>query len=336
MTSIIAFVLIAAMLSAYALLDGYDLGAASGTPLIAKTRPERSAIVESIGPFWSGNEVWLVAAGGSLFALFPQAYAVSFSGFYLPFIVVLWLLMFRGISIELRAHLPSEMWMDFWDVAFWVSSALLVLLFGITLGNLVHGLPLNPDGYFLGTFASLLNPYALVVGVLAVVALTQHGLAYVADHVEGPLGEHALRSVTRIWWVVLAAYVVVTAATVVEHRGEIAGAPLGTVASAVALASLVAVRRFAQRGRSHSTFWASIVFLAGLLVAAAATMYPYLLRPYPGETGGLTIFDAAPPPVSVAITLVILVVGLLAVVLYSVFVRRRMSGKVSVAEEQVA
>jgi cytochrome d ubiquinol oxidase subunit II len=336
MTSIIAFALIAAMLSAYTLLDGYDLGAAAGTPLIAKTRAERSAIVESIGPFWSGNEVWLVAAAGTLFALFPQAYAVSFSGFYLPFIVVLWLLMFRGISIELRAHLPSEMWMDFWDFAFTASSVLLALLFGVTLGNLVHGLPLDANGYFLGTFASLLNPYSVIVGILAVVALTQHGLAYVADHVEGPLGGRALRCVERGWWFVLAAYVVVTAATVAEHRGDLAGAPLGTVASAVALASLVALRRFAQRGHSQSTFWASIVFLAGLLVAAAATMYPYLLRPYPGETGGLTIFDAAPPGVSLAIGLVILVVGLVAVVLYSIFVRRRMSGKVSVAEEQAA
>jgi cytochrome bd ubiquinol oxidase subunit II len=336
MTSIIAFVLIALMLSVYTVLDGYDLGAAASTPFVAKTRAERSAIVESIGPFWSGNEVWLVAAGGTLFALFPQAYAVSFSGFYLPFIIVLWLLMFRGIAIELRAHLPGEMWMDFWDFAFAASSVLLVLLFGVTLGNLVHGLPLNADGYFLGTFTSLLNPYAVLVGVLAVVALMQHGLAYVGENVEGPLGKRALRYVGRVWWLVLAAYVVATAATVTEHRGDLASAPLGIVASAVALASLVAVRRFAQRGNSQSTFWASIVFLAGLLVAAAATMYPYLLRPYPGTAGGLTIFQASPPPVTIATTLVIAVIGLVAVVYYSVFIRRRMSGKVTVREEAAA
>ena len=336
MSNIVAFALIAIMLSAYTLLDGYDLGAAAGTPLIAKTRAERSAIVESIGPFWSGNEVWLVAAAGALFALFPQAYAVSFSGFYLPFIVVLWLLMFRGISIELRAHLPSEMWMDFWDFAFTASSVLLVLLFGVTLGNLVRGLPLNADGYFLGTFSSLLNPYALAVGVLAVVALTQHGLAYVADNVEGPLGKRALHRIGNVWWFVLAFYAAVSAATIADHRGDLASAPAGIVASVVALASLVAVRRFAQRGNATSTFWASIVFLAGLLAAAATTMYPYLIRPYPGTTGGLTIFQASPPPASLAIVVVILSVGLVAVILYSVFVRRRMSGKVSVAEERAA
>src|SRR3984893_6457612 len=183
--------------------------------------------------------------------------------------------MFRGISIELRAHLPSEMWMDFWDFAFTASSVLLVLLFGVTLGNLVRGLPLNADGYFLGTFSSLLNPYALAVGVLAVVALTQHGLAYVADNVEGPLGKRALHRIGNVWWFVLAFYAAVSAATIADHRGDLASAPAGIVASVVALASLVAVRRFAQRGNATSTFWASIVFLAGFLQDAAATKNRY-------------------------------------------------------------
>ena len=332
MTSFLAFCLIAAMLSAYTLLDGYDLGACAITPLLAKTRGERNAVVESIGPFWSGNEVWLIASGGALFALFPQAYAVAFSGFYLPFIIVLWLLMFRGIALELREHLPSKMWMDFWDVAFSVSSLLLILLFGVALGNLVRGLPLDANGYFLGTFSFLLNPYATLVGLLAVVALVQHGLAYVADHVEGQLGERALRFTGRVWWLVLAAYVAVTAATIADHRSDLASAPLGIVASAVALAALVTVRLSAQRRRTASTFWASVVFLAGILVAAAATMYPYLIRPYPGAAGGLTIFQASPPAATVALTVVITSVGLAAVIVYSVFVRRRMSAKVVVHE----
>ena len=336
MTSLIAFCLVGAMLSAYTLLDGYDLGAAAITPMLAKTRAERSAIVESIGPFWSGNEVWLVAAGGTLFALFPQAYAVSFSGFYLPFIVVLWLLMFRGIAIELRAHLPGDMWMDFWDVAFSLSSVLLILLFGVALGNLVRGLPLDPDGYFSGRFSSLLNPYASAVGVLAVVALAQHGLAYVGNSVAGALGERALRYNGRVWWFVLVAYLGVSAATIATHRGALASAPLAIVASALALAALVALRRFAAHSHAASTFRASTVFLAGLLVAAAATMYPYLIRPYPGSPGGLSIFAASPPSVTLALSVVVAAVGLVAVIAYSVFVRRRMSAKVVVHEETTA
>ena len=337
MTSVVAFCLIAAMLTAYTLLDGYDLGAAAIAPLLARTRGERSAIVESIGPFWSGNEVWLVAAGGALFALFPRAYAVSFSGFYLPFIIVLWLLMFRGIALELRAHLPGDMWMDFWDAALSISSALLVLLFGVALGNLVGGLALDADGYFTGTFGSLLNLYATAVGLLAVFALVQHGLAYVAAHVEGALGERALRYIGTVWWLVTIAYLGVTAATIALHRNDLAGAPFATVASAFALAALVSVGRSARLGHAMAAFWASLAFIAGLLVAAAATMYPYLLRPHAGATGrGLTIFQAAPPPASLALSLAVAVIGLIGVIAYSVFLRRRMPAKVSVREEGAA
>jgi cytochrome d ubiquinol oxidase subunit II len=333
MTAIVAFCLIAAMLCAYTLLDGYDLGAAAVTPWIAKARAERSAIVESIGPFWSGNEVWLVAAGGALFALFPQAYAVSFSGFYLPFIIVLWLLMFRGIALELREHVPGDMWLDFWDMAFSLSSALLILLFGVALGNLVLGLPLDAGGYFLGTFASLLNPYAVVVGVLAVVALAQHGLAYVAERVDGALGERALRAVGRVWWVVLVAYVAVSAMTIAGHRSEFASAFLVVATSLVALGAFICVRVFASRRQAAATFRMSCVFLGGLLAAAAETMYPYLIRPLPGATGGITIFAASPPPATLALSLVIALAGLAVVAAYSIFLRGRMSAKIVVRDE---
>jgi cytochrome d ubiquinol oxidase subunit II len=334
MTSIIGFCLIAGMLFAYTLLDGYDLGAAAMAPLVAKARSERSAIVESIAPFWSGNEVWLVAAGGALFAIFPKAYAVSFSGFYLPFIIVLWLLMFRGIAIELRAHLPGDMWMDFWDVAFSASSALLILLFGVAFGNLVRGLPLDADGYFTGTFSSLLNPYSLAVGVLAIVALGQHGLAYVACSVEGTLGERALRYSGRIWWLVLGLYVAVSAATIAGRYAGPATPLLAVAASALAFVALVLVAVFARRRKPGAAFRASVVFLSCLLVAAAATMYPYLIRPAPGGSGGLTIFEGAPAPSTLAYTLAIAIVGLALVIGYSHFVRQRMSVAVTVLDER--
>jgi cytochrome d ubiquinol oxidase subunit II len=328
-TAVAGFCLIAGMLFAYTLLDGYDLGAAAMAPLLAKARSERSAIVESIAPFWSGNEVWLVAAGGALFALFPRAYAVSFSGFYLPFVIVLWLLMFRGIAIELREHLPGDMWMDFWDVAFSASSGLLILLFGVAFGNLVRGFPLDAAGYFTGTFSSLLNPYALAVGALAVAALGQHGLAYVACSVQGPLGERALRYAGRAWWFVLALYLAVSAGTIGGHYAVYATPVLALAASAIALLSLVLVAVFARRRNAAAAFRASVAFLTGLLVAAAATMYPYLIRPLPGGTGGLTVFEGAPPATTVAFLLTLALAGLALVIAYSIFVRRRMFEKVT-------
>jgi cytochrome d ubiquinol oxidase subunit II len=326
MAGVVAFWIIAGMLTVYTLLDGYDLGAGAISPVVAKTRPERSAIVESIGPFWSGNEVWLVAAGGTLFALFPRVYAVSFSGFYLPFIVVLWLLMFRGVAIELRERIPGNVWLDFWDAAFSVSSLLLILLFGVALGNLVRGISLDRDGYFFGTFSSLLNPYALGVGLLAVVALVQHGLAYLAAAVEGPLGERALQIAGRVWWAVLLVFIAVTAATIVNYHEQLPGGPVAFAAGAIALLSLLAMRLRAARERGTLNFRLSVAFLAGLLVAASATMFPFLIRPYPGPAGGLTIFNAAPPAGALAVSLPIAIVGLIAVIAYSIFVHRQIRG----------
>ncbi len=333
MAGILAFCVIASMLTVYTLLDGYDLGIGAMSLVLAKTRSERTAMVESIGPFWSGNEVWLVAAGGTLFALFPRVYAVSFSGFYLPFIVVLWLLMFRGIAIELRESLPGNVWLDFWDTAFSLSSLLLILLFGVAFGNLVRGLPLNGDGYFVGTFSSLLNPYAVAVGMLAVVALAQHGLAYLAANIDGQLGERALRLAGRVWWAVLVVFIAVTAATVVHYRAQFPGTPLAFTAGTIAFLALLAMRFRRARERATLTFRMSLLFLAGLLVAASATMYPYLIRPYSGPPGGLTIFNAAPPPAALAVSLAITIAGLIAVAAYSIFVHRQMPARVAVREE---
>src|SRR5579863_1803753 len=197
--NVAGFVVIAFMLTMYVLLDGFDLGVAAIAPAIARTDRERAAAMTSIGPFWNGNEVWLIAAGAALFALFPVAYASSFSGFYLPFVVVLWLLMFRGIALELREHFATELWHQFWDAAFSLSSALLILLFGVALGNLLRGVPLDAAGYFQGTFALLLNPYAVLVGAFALCTLGQHGASFLALRVEGELGARSLRVLLRLW-----------------------------------------------------------------------------------------------------------------------------------------
>src|SRR5215203_3428968 len=142
------FVAVAFMIAMYVLLDGFDLGAGAIHPFVARNDDERRMIIRAIGPVWDGNEVWLIAAGGTLFFAFPQLYASSFSGFYLPLIMVLWLLMIRGLSIELRSHLKDPLWASFWDAAFFFGSALLVIFFGAALGNVVRGVPVAEDGYF--------------------------------------------------------------------------------------------------------------------------------------------------------------------------------------------
>ena len=326
MAGTIAFAVIAFMLTAYVLLDGYDLGIAAIAPIIARSGRERAATMAAIGPFWNGNEVWLIAAGGALFALFPSVYASSFSGFYLPFIVVLWMLMFRGIAMELRDHLDSDLWRQFWDVAFWLSSLVLVVLFGVALGNLVRGLPLDAHGYFTGTFEFLLNPYALLVAVFAVAALAQHGAAFALLRIEGAPAERAARLIGGLWWVVLALYVAVSAATF-----AVRGAPSAAwlfIVPIVSLGSLIAVRAGIAARRNGIVFAASSLFIASLLLEMAGTIYPYLLPAFPPGHGGVSIADATPSPVALAVGLSVTIAGSIAVLLYSSAVWRTFAGKV--------
>jgi cytochrome bd ubiquinol oxidase subunit II len=326
--NVAGFVVIAFMLTMYAMLDGYDLGVAAIAPLVARDDRQRAAAMASIGPFWNGNEVWLIAAGAGLFALFPIAYASAFSGFYLPFIIVLWLLMFRGIALELREHLPSELWHQFWDAAFSLSSGLLIVVLGVALGNLLRGVPLNPAGYFQGTFAFLLNPYALLVGAFALTTLAQHGMSFLAARVDGELGAAANRGLLRGWWVTLLLYVVVTALTIEIHPP--ANASWLFVMPLLSLAALAALRWNALRGRAAAAFVMSSCFVATLLVAAAGTLFPYLLPAFPAGTGGISIYDAAPSRVALACALVVTVAGSAIVLTYATFVWRRMAAKVHV------
>jgi cytochrome d ubiquinol oxidase subunit II len=325
-----AFVLIAIVISAYVLFDGYDLGIGSIAPLVARTDRERLGAMQAIGPFWNGNEVFLIAGGAMLFALFPKAYASSFSGFYLPFMIVLWLLMGRGVAMELREHFPSRMWHQFWDACFTLASALLIFLFGVALGNLLRGLPLDRAGFFLGTFAFLLNWYALLVGLFALVALAVHGATFLALRVDGQLNGRALQFARRLWVAEVVLFVLVTVGTFVVHPGiGIAAIVLGIAA----LAATIALRVLLGRDAELFAFLASTAFLAFLMAAAAATLFPYLLPALPrSAAAGLSVFDAAPSAGALASAFAVSLVGLIGVAVYGSIVWRLMAGKVHVGD----
>src|SRR3954469_25134452 len=183
------FLLMATMLVGYVVLDGFDLGVGLLYRFVARTPHERPMVRQSIGAVWDANEVWLLAAGGTLYFAFPQLYASAFSGFYLPLMMVLWLLMLRGIGIEFRAHMENPVWLGFFDLVFCVSSALLTIVFGAALANVIRGVPLGPDGYFfeplwtnfrVGANAGILDWYTVLAGVVALVTLTVHGALYIA------------------------------------------------------------------------------------------------------------------------------------------------------------
>src|SRR5947208_1211857 len=216
------FWLVAVMIVIYVLLDGFDLGAGTIHLLVAKTDEERRQVLGSIGPVWDGNEVWLLAAGGTLYFAFPALYASAFSGFYLPLMIVLWLLILRGASIEFRNHIKSAVWDPLWDFLFWASSLLLAVFFGAALGNVVRGVPLDASGYFfeplwtnfrLGEETGILDWYTLLVGVLALLALVMHGGLWVQLKTGGEVRSRAGKLAARSWWGVLALTAMVAAVT---------------------------------------------------------------------------------------------------------------------------
>src|SRR5271166_3349623 len=202
------FWIVAVMVTTYVVLDGFDLGAGAIYLMAAKTDEERRRVLRAIGPVWDGNEVWLLAAGGTLYFAFPQLYASSFSGFYLPLMMVLWLLMLRAVGIEFRAHIEVPVWQQFFDAVFAVSSILLCVFFGAALGNVVRGVPLDATGYFfeplwtnfkLGAQTGILDWYTILIGVMALVTLAAHGSYYVALKTDADLSRRA-RGVALLCW----------------------------------------------------------------------------------------------------------------------------------------
>ncbi len=331
------FVLLAFMLAGYAVLDGFDLGIGIVHLLLGRTRDDRARLIDTIGPVWNGNEVWLLGAGGALVAAFPNLYAASFSGFYLALMLVLWLLLLRGIGIEFRHQIHHPLWEDAWDVVFSIASLLLALLFGVALGNVLRGVPFGPDGQFQGTFALLLNGFALLAGALAVATLAMHGACWAALKTEGPLQARARTFAAAWWWASAALLVAMVGASfavrpdftrnVTAHVWLFA-VPLATIAS------LAVVRRSIGRD-DRRAFLGSSGYVAGILASIAAGLYPTLLPASQGSAQpGLDIYNAAAPYGSLQTAFVIYLVGLAIVSVYLVNIYRVWRGKTSSVEKR--
>jgi cytochrome d ubiquinol oxidase subunit II len=290
------FCLLAFMITVYVVLDGFDLGVGALHRILARDDLEREEATDLIGPVWDGNEVWLIAAGGVLFLGFPKAYAAAFSGLYFGLIIVLWLLVGRGLGIELRHQSENPLWRTACDTVFWLSSAALAVMFGVALGNVVRGVPLGPDGYFKEPLFHLLNWYGLLIGLFGLVVLSAHGASFLAARASGPLAERAQRAARRMWW----AELLLTAALAyptysVRHAmfENFGNHPWRLVFPALALSGLGAQFTFQRAGRWGRAFLASCVFIVGMLSTAAAGLYPNILPARDGEPYGLTIHNAA-------------------------------------------
>jgi cytochrome d ubiquinol oxidase subunit II len=325
------FVFLALMITAYVVLDGWDLGVGALHRLLGRTEAERGEAIAAIGPVWNGNEVWLIAAGGVLFLAFPRAYAAAFSGLYLGLIVVLWLLIGRGLGIELRHQLDNPLWRTACDTVFWLTSAALAFVLGAALGNVIRGVPLGPDGYFHLPLFEILNPYALLLGAFTVVLLCAHGTSFLAVQAAGPLAERARRWVRRAWWmqfVLVAALVYPTfrvRETMLTHFGD---RPWLLVLPALTVCSMALLAVWQRAGVWGRAFAASCALIAGLLATAAAGMYPDILPAREGRPYGLTADAAASSPHALKIAvywwpLGMALAALYFAVSYRLFFRRR-------------
>jgi len=339
------FIFVALMIAMYVLLDGFDIGAGAIHLFAARDDRERRSIFRAIGPVWDGNEVWLIAGGGTLFFSFPVLYASSFSGFYLPLIIVLWLLMIRGLSIELRGHIADPLWASFWDAMFFLGSTLLAVFFGAALGNVVRGVPLDEDGYFFqplwtdfspfSNTPGILDWYTILIGLLALATLVVHGSNFIAVKTEGGLNGRSRRISRLFAYATIALTVLATAATFWVSPWMLASfnaRPYGYVLPLIAIAGLACMVLFNIRENDRAAFLSSGAYIIGMLTSTVFGVYPKVL-PAVDPANSLTIHNASASQYGMAVGLVWWSIGMVFAAIYFIVIYRLFRGKVDLEDE---
>ena len=326
------FVLVGVLLTGYAILDGFDLGVGT-LHLFVRKDEHRRLFLNSIGPVWDGNEVWLVTGGGALFAAFPEAYATVFSGFYLAFMLLLCSLIFRAVAIEFRSKEPWGWWRTMWDIAFCLGSVLSSFLIGVAMGNIVRGVPLDADHEFAGTFLGLLNPYALFLGVTTVILFAMHGCIYLVMKNDGEIHRIVRSWVPRLIGLFITCYVLFNMITLVyvdrvlqvaRERPWILGVMLLDVLI------VMNIPREIHKGRVFNAFLSSCAGMALLMATFGLSFFPYMVFSDPHPENSLTILNAASSQKTLGIMLIIAGIGVPLVLAYTACIYWIFRGKTRV------
>ena len=331
------FFLVAFLLTGYVILDGFDLGTGVLYPFIAGNEDEKRVVRASIGPVWDGNEVWLVAGAGAVFAAFPMVYAMTFSGFYLAIMLVLFGLILRAVSLEFRHR--DKSWSRVWDGAFFLGSLVPSILVGCALGNVIRGVPMNANGDYTGTFLQLLNPYSLLVAVTGLFLIVTHGAAWLALKSEGELHDRAVKYRRLTFWVCAALAVatsVATIATVSRASDNVLGRPLGWFFLVVLLLSLLyTIWQMMKEGAELKSFLGSALTIVALAGIAAVGNFPEIVpaRGTPPDTS-LTVTSAASGHLTLQVMLIVAIIGCPLVLLYTAYVYRTFRGKTKAADAE--
>jgi cytochrome bd ubiquinol oxidase subunit II len=345
MMGFIWFWLVAVMIVGYVVLDGFDLGVGVLHLFLARDEAARKATLASIGPVWDGNEVWLLAGGGTLYFAFPLLYASAFSGFYLPLMIVLWLLVLRGISLELRNHLEMGVWQSLLDGVFGCASALLTIFYGAALANVLRGVPLAADGYFFlplwtnwkpGISPGILDWYTVIGGLVALAALTMHGALWLSIKTSGDLEQRARRIVTPLLGLVIVLTVVSLVATIEVRPASLDNYyryPVTFIVPVGVVASLAAIWFWNHGPNPVKAFLASCSYLFFMLAGACWGLYPVLMPATTGAANDITLTRAISGPHTLSVGLAWWLFGMVLAIGYFVFVYSKFRGKVDAATE---
>jgi cytochrome d ubiquinol oxidase subunit II len=329
------FLLVGVLLTGYAILDGFDLGVGFWH-LFTREDRDRRVLLNAIGPVWDGNEVWLLTGGGALFAAFPHVYATVFSGFYLALMLVLLALILRAVALEFRSREDSPRWRAAWDWAFALGSSLAALLLGVALGNILRGLPLDAQMNFTGSFFTLLNPYALVIGLLGFAMLATHGALYLVLKSEGDLAARARGWALKAWVAYLLLFVLALVITPITQphlmQNYRADAVLWVV-PALAGVAVILIGVFHRREQSRLAFLASCVSIAGLMALVGVGLFPSLVPALGDPALNLTIANASSSALTLKTMLILALIGMPLVLVYTVWIYCTFSGKVRLAPD---
>ncbi len=325
------FVLWGLLWAVYFILDGFDLGLGTLLPFLAKNEHETRVILNSAGPFWDGNEVWLITAGGVTFAAFPKAYAVMFSALYAPLLIILFALIFRAVSFEFRNKEDHPLWTSFWDKVHFISNFIPALLFGVAFANLFMGIPIDQDGVYHGNLLMLLSPYGLAGGVFFLCMFAMHGALWLSIKAEGDLQTRAIGSAMVLWFAVLVLLLVFLGMTPFYTKllDNYLKMPLLFAVPLLAVVGLVGVRYMLHAGKLVMAWASSGVFILGVTFFGVLGMFPGIVMSSLNPEWHVTAFNAASSPLTLKIMLGVALVCVPIVLAYQAWMYTVFSGKVT-------
>ena len=332
---VIWFFLVGVLLFVYSILDGFDLGTGFWS-LFVKEDKDKRVLLNAVGPVWDGNEVWLLTGGGALFAAFPHVYATVFSGFYLALMLVLFSLIVRAVSFEFRSKVESDRWRKLWDAVFGYSSTIPALLYGVALGNILRGIPLDKHMGFTGNFFTLLNPYALLIGLTGFAMLATHGGIWIMLKASGELEQKAKSWTIKAWWAYLILFILSAVLTFVfapDRLNNFKAHPVLWIIPVLALVFIVLIKVYVSKEEAGKAFLFSALSIAGMWGIVGASLFPTIVPAINDPNLSLTIMNSSSSELTLKSMLIIALLGVPIVLAYTIWIYKTFWGKIEPEHE---